>query len=217
MAAVERAQILSGYLDCKEHSATILASEMKQAVYSSRAFLAHNGERNSNFWLIVEGTVQLKAVSFEGQNTVISSFGPGELVGAFAPQHTSNYDICALGMVSALAIPATRLAELVHEYPDIGAGLSRIYAGQLDQVLDRFSSRVSLSAVGRFYRELLRVAGGKVEVSPPPVVASLALSAQTTRETGSRALSNLERRGIIERHPDRLTIVSRGMIEDLVV
>jgi CRP-like cAMP-binding protein len=49
------------------------------------------------------------------------------------------------------------------------------------------------------------------------VIAALALSAQTTRETGSRAINALERRGIIRRDDERLEILSRGLLEELVV
>jgi CRP-like cAMP-binding protein len=213
----EKTLTLARFLDCGEDSAAILADAMRLANFKARSFLAHQGEDCTCFWLILDGTVQLRAVSFEGQNTVVSSFGPGEVIGAFASSHTFNYDIRALSSLTALEVPGARLAEIVAQNNDIGSGLSRIYAGQLDVVLDRFSSRVSLSAVGRFYKELLRAAEGADTVSPPPVVSAMALIAQTTRETGSRAMSKLERRGIIERHPDHLKIISRGMLEDLVV
>lgn len=217
MEKLEKTQILSRFLDCSEQSAAILGDAMRYTTFKAREFLAHQGEDCVNFWLILDGTVQLKAMSFEGQNTVISSFGPGEIIGAFSATQSFNYDICALSSLKALEISGIRLAQIVRDHSDVGAGLSRIYSGQLDVVLDRFSSRVSLSAMGRFYKELLRTAEGIDTVSPPPVVTALALVAQTTRETGSRALSNLERRGIIERHPDHLRIVSRAMLEDLVV
>ena len=217
MDTLEKTQVLSRFLTCRETSASALAQAMRVTRFKARSFLAHQGEDCTNFWLILDGTVQLRAISFEGQNTVISSFGPGEIVGAFSDAKAFNYDICALSTLTALEISGVRLAQIVDDYSDVGTGLSRIYAGQLDVVLDRFSARVSLSAMGRFYKELLRAADGTDTVSPPPVVTALALVAQTTRETGSRALSNLERRGIVERYPDQLKIVSRGMLEDLVV
>jgi CRP-like cAMP-binding protein len=52
---------------------------------------------------------------------------------------------------------------------------------------------------------------------PPPIVAALALKAQTTRETASRAMSDLRRRGIIQRDKDRLEIISRPLLEALVI
>lgn len=190
---------------------------MAERDYPPKAILIHQGDRTDQLWLILGGTVQLQAVSAEGQVTVLSSFGPGELVGSFEREDESSYDARAFGKVEALQIETQTLRRLIEECPDLGGGMSRIYAAQLNAVIDRLSARVTLSAMGRAYRELLRLAGEANEISPPPVIAALALTAQTTRETGSRAISALERRGIIERDDKRLKIVSRRMLEDLVI
>ncbi|WP_422266784.1 helix-turn-helix domain-containing protein, partial [Sphingorhabdus sp.] len=39
----------------------------------------------------------------------------------------------------------------------------------------------------------------------------------TTRETGSRAISALVRRGIVERRDNALRIVSRRLLEEMVI
>ena len=213
----ELAATLSDFLQCSPVPAQALASAMRRREFSPKSFLYHQGDDDRLLWLILEGTVQLQAISAEGQSTVISAFGPGELIGAFSDYEEASYDARALGIVTALEIDALHLRDLMAQWPELGTGLSRIYSGQLGAVLDRLAVRVTLSAVGRFYRELLRAAGPSDTISPAPVIAALALSAQTTRETGSRATSALERRGIIERSADRLTIISRRSLEDLVV
>ncbi|MDJ0642175.1 MAG: Crp/Fnr family transcriptional regulator [Erythrobacter sp.] len=213
----DRTEALFRMLDCDRDSAEALASSMRPCEYAPRTVLSHQGDHDDRLWLIFEGTVQLQAISSEGQATVISAFGPGELVGAFAAEEESAFDARSLGQVRALQIAARQLDQLFRHFPDLAAGMSRIYSGQLHTVLDRLAARVTLSAVGRCYRELLALAGASDTISPPPVIAALALTAQTTRETGSRAISNLERRGIIERSDTELAIVSRRMLEELVV
>lgn len=213
----ERAGALASVLDCSQGSADALADAMAEREFPAKAILIHQGDATDQLWLILGGTVQLQAVSAEGQVTVLSSFGPGELVGAFEHEHESAYDARAFGAVEALQVETQTLRRLIEECPDLGGGMSRIYAAQLSAVIDRLSARVTLSATGRLYRELLRMAGDDNEISPPPIIAALALTAQTTRETGSRAISALERRGIIERDEDRLRIVSRRMLEDMVL
>ena len=211
------ADALAGVLDCTQQSAAALSQAMAQREYAPKAILIHQGDQSDQLWLILNGTVQLQAVSAEGQVTVLSAFGPGELVGAFEKEDESSYDARAFGKVEALQVETREIRRLMQECPDIGGGMSRIYAAQLSNVIERLSARVTLSAMGRLYRELLRVAGDADEISPPPVIAALALSAQTTRETGSRAISALERRGIIERDEHCLKIVSRRMLEDMVI
>ncbi len=213
----QRADTLSKFLECSLDSAIALANAMHMRRYSSRGFLSQQGDADRLLWLILEGTVQLQALSAEGQATVISAFGPGELIGGRSDDEERPYGIQALGEVVALEINALHLRELLREWPELAVGLSRIYSGQLDTVLDRLAARVTLSAMGRFYRELLRLAGPSDTVIPSPVIAALALSAQTTRETGSRAINALERRGIIARDQSQLTIVSRRMLEELIV
>jgi CRP/FNR family transcriptional regulator, cyclic AMP receptor protein len=45
----------------------------------------------------------------------------------------------------------------------------------------------------------------------------MAIGVNTTRETASRALAHLVRRGIVQRHDHGLEIVSRRMLEDMIV
>jgi CRP-like cAMP-binding protein len=213
----ERAQALASVLQCSPASAQALAEAMALRDYHAKTILIHQGDRTDSLWLILGGTVQLQAISADGQVTVLCAFGPGELVGAFEREDESACDARAFGRVEALQIETRALQRLIRDCPDLGGGMSRIYAAQLGAVIERLSARVTLSATGRLYRELLRMAGDANAISPPPVISALALSAQTTRETGSRAISVLERRGIIERDEQRLTIVSRRMLEDLVV
>ncbi len=217
MQIEERSAALAALLECSSDAASSLAERMRPCDYASRATLSHQGDHDDRLWLILEGIVQLQAISIDGQSTVISAFGPGELVGAFAAEEENAFDARALGHVRALQVRAAELEPLMREYSDLAAGMSRIFSGQLHTVLDRLAARVTLSATGRCYRELLALAGPSNTISPPPVIAALALTAQTTRETGSRAISMLERRGIIERSSDRLEIVSRRILEDMVV
>jgi CRP/FNR family transcriptional regulator, cyclic AMP receptor protein len=99
----------------------------------------------------------------------------------------------------------------------VGASPSPLLTHHLDLLLDRMAARIGLSAMGRFHKALLELADDNGMVSPAPVISALALSVNTTRETGSRALAALLRRGIVERQGDTLRIVSRRMLEEMVV
>jgi DNA-binding GntR family transcriptional regulator len=76
-----------------------------------------------------------------------------------------------------------------------------------------------VAAVPRVYRELLRLASpsGELEarVAPIPTQEELASLAGTTRETVARALAQLTRSGIAERHGRMLHIKSRPALEAL--
>ena len=68
-----------------------------------------------------------------------------------------------------------------------------------------------------FYRILLQRADDDGWIRPAPVLSALAIGVNTTRETASRALASLVRRGIVERTDEGLKIISRRMLEELVI
>ena len=109
--------------------------------------------------------------------------------------------------------------EIFGAYPEVATPRSAFaaLARQLDLVLDRMAARIGLSATGRFYRALLQLADEDGLIQPAPVIAALAVSVHTTRETASRALASVVRRGIVERQAEGLHIVSRRMLEELIV
>ena len=117
-----------------------------------------------------------------------------------------------------LRIDSVRLAALAAEHAQVGCGLAAMFARQFEAVLDRFALRMTLSATGRVYARLTELADTACTLDPAPVIAALAVEAQTTRETASRAISALERRGILEREtPRQWRIVSPRMLEDLTI
>jgi DNA-binding MarR family transcriptional regulator len=90
---------------------------------------------------------------------------------------------------------------------------------RLQQTAARMYAHVALSAVGRVHAELLRLArqSADLTIRPGPVLSDLALRVSTTRETASRAVNALERRGIIRRDADTLVVVAPHRLEELVL
>ena len=97
--------------------------------------------------------------------------------------------------------------------------VSRLLLKQLRKATDKLLDRATLSAQGRVHAELLRLArlGDGHTLRPPPVLSALAIRVQTTRETASRAVAALERRGIVRRDGVALIIVAPHRLEELVV
>lgn len=213
----EQVSALMAFLNCTLEVAQALDAAMAPQAFGHKDILVHQGDKNSQIWLILDGKAQLQIIGYEGQITLLATHGPGEILGAFPEETESNMDIKVYGSLTALQIPSSELHELLRKYPSLGAGLSRILGNQFNAILDRLASHVTLTATGRVYRELLKLVDENDQASPPPVIAALALTAQTTRETASRAINALVRRGIIERDKRRLEIISRGLLESLVV
>jgi len=213
----EHVAILASFFSCSPEEAAKVHAATRLVHYRHKDILAHQGDLGAMLWIVLAGRAQLQVIGMDGQIKQLASHGPGELFGAFPNERVVISDVVVQNRLSVLEITTANMTRLLQEEARIGSGLSRILGRQYNAMLDRMAARITLTANGRVYAELLHEAGEEGIISPPPVISALALSAQTTRETGSRAINALERRGIIRRGEDRLEILSRNLLEELVV
>ena len=155
--------------------------------------------------------------SVDGQHAQLAGYGPGELFGAYPEPVTHRADIsagraCRCWRSKRASIAALASATRRH----------RARALPSDGAAARHGARPhgGTYRLERNWPLLSRAARAKAAedwITPLPVLSALAIGVNTTRETASRALAHLVRRGIVERHDHGLKIVSRRMLEDLVV
>lgn len=209
--------VLRACFACSASASQLLAAEMVVRNLPHRSTVGHAGDPSSQLLLVIEGAVVAEIYGLEGQQAQLARHGAGEICGAYPDEGVFRANMVTVGQTRLLAIPTRRLRTLAAADAEIANGIANLLARQLDLLLDRMAARIGLSATGRFYRALAMQANADGIIRPAPVVAALALSVHTTRETGSRALAALVRRGIVERLPDGLRIVSRRMLEDMIV
>lgn len=202
---------------CPDHEAGLILSAMQHRLFAHRAPVALRGDVSAHLFLVLDGMASADLFSVDGQYAQLAGYGPGELFGAYPEATTHRADITAQGELSVLMIETANIAKLAEANAAISRGVAQLMARQLDMVLDRMAARIGLTATGRFYRALLSRADADGWIRPAPILSAMAISVNTTRETASRGLAHLVRRGIAERHDDGLKIVSVRMLEDLVV
>ena len=185
--------------------------------YPHKTRIALRGDRSAYLFLVIDGMASADLFGVDGQYAQLAGYGPGELFGAYPEANTHRADITAYGDLSALMIETPTLTNLARNHAAVAQGLAHLMARQLDIMLDRMAARIGLSATGRFYRILLQRADDDGWIRPAPVLSALAIGVNTTRETASRALASLVRRGIVERTDEGLKIISRRMLEELVI
>ena len=200
-----------------EADAALMAAKMVARDYPARAQIASRGDPLVHLFLVTGGLASFDLFGIDGQYAQLSGYGPGEIFGAYPEITSHRADVSAQSALSVLVIETSQMVGLTAQNATIAEGLAKLMARQLDMVLDRMAARIGLSATGRFYRALLHRADGDGWIRPAPVLSAIAISVNTTRETASRALAALIRRGIVERSDDGLLIVSKRMLEELVV
>jgi CRP/FNR family transcriptional regulator, cyclic AMP receptor protein len=218
MSECDDTAAIAGALGCGDAAAAKLRAVGHLRTWSSGDILAHQGDAATTAWLVLDGAVRCETIAPDGRSTVIATHGPGDLIGGWSAATLPLPGTLISARPSLLLALRTGAIERIGEDDaSFALALARSFARQNEQLLARFATRNSLSAPGRLYARLLELADANLIISPAPIVAALATSVQTTRETASRALSVIERRGIVARKGDHWVIQSVRLLEELVV
>ena len=206
---------------CSDEIAAMVARAGRLNNFRSRSVILRQGDVVGLAYLIVSGFAKALFYSVDGQVILLHEYYQGELFGALeeADRTPQDADVIAAGDVTALVIDAGELAMLAEQFGCIGLALSRMLLHRLRKTTRRMYERTALSAVGRIHAELLQRAreNGDMTIRPAPVLSELALQVATTRETVSRTVNALYRRGLIRRDGDGLVIVAPDRLEEMIL
>lgn len=216
---------LQGFLrDVFSCSGEIAANIAKRALdrqFPVSAVLLKQGDKAGTTFLLVAGRAHALTYGAEGQVILLHEFLAGDFFGAVALSEPSpeEADVVAVEDVRAAVFLALDFLRLIETHSCVGLVVSKALLKQLRATSARMTARTTLSAAGRVYMELLRLAraGDGRTVRPAPVHSKLATSINSTRETVSRAMSDLKRRGIVRREGNVLLIVAPQRLEELIV
>lgn len=216
MLDADRLEAIAAMFDCDEAVAVLVNDAATLQEFRHKAIIGHQGDRCDHSWLVLDGVIHVQLLGLDGQHVQIAYHGPGEIFGAYPASAINRADLIAIGDVKLLRITSPALATLAASNAAIGSGLACLLGRQLDTALDRIATRSTLSAAGRVYAELMRISGENQRITPAPRMTALALRANTTRETTSRAIASLERRGVISRDDTGLTVIAPRMLADMI-
>ena len=189
--------------------------------FPPHAVIVRQGETAAAAYLLTQGRAHALLYSVEGQIVLLCEYRPGDLFGALgeldpAPEEA---EIVAVEAARSFILKSRDLVAVAEAYGSIGLALSRLLLRQLRRATSRIYERAAVSAVGRVHAELLRLARAApgLAIRPAPVLSELAVRVSTTRETASRAVNALERRGNIRREAGSLTVLAPHRLEELII
>ena len=204
---------------CSAEVANSICARASDRFYVARDLILRQGDRSGETYLLVEGRAQALLYGAEGQLVLLQEFGPGDIFGAIAQPESEPHraDVTAVEDARAAIFAALDFLGLIETHACVALTVTRTLLKQLRAATGRMAERTTVSAVGRIHAELLRLAGEDFTIRPVPVLAALAVRVNSTRETVSRTISALERRGVVRREPDGLVILAPHRLEDMVI
>lgn len=219
--AVQLEQEVVEALGCSRDLAAAIAAHAGARDYPAGTVILRGDDRWTLAYLVLAGRARALVYGVDGQMVLLHEYLAGDFFGAMGVAGSSpdKADVVAVDPTRAAGVPASDFVMLVDRHGALGLLVVRRLLSQLRATSGRMVERMTLSAPGRVHAELLRLArlGDGMTIRPAPVLAALATRVQSTRETASRAVSALERRGIVRRDGDALVIVAPGRLEEMVI
>ena len=213
--------LLCRVFDCSDELAEQILLRGRLRRYGARLTIVNRGDKVSTLYVVVDGRAHALVYSMEGQAVLLHEYRSGDLFGVMSSPYSATHDadVVAIEDVNAFLLDGVVLALLAEQHACIGMALLKFMVERLQQTASRMYEHAALSAVGRVHAELLRQAreSGDMTIRPSPVLSDVALRVSTTRETASRAVNALERRGIIRRDGEALVIVAPHRLEELIL
>jgi CRP/FNR family cyclic AMP-dependent transcriptional regulator len=214
-------RLLCRVFGCSPELADHIFLRGKIRQFPKRVAIVRRGDQISTLYVVVMGRAHALVYSLDGQAILLHEYRKGDLFGAMSSPYsvTHDADVVVVDDLSAFLLDGVVLALLAEQHGCIGLALLKFMVDRLQQTASRMYEHAALSAVGRVHAELLRQArqNADLAIRPSPVLSDLALRVSTTRETASRAVNALERRGIIRRDGEALVVVAPHRLEELVL
>jgi len=212
--------IVSETFGCDALLAAVVAQQARYRSWPHRATIVAEGDDLDAILLLISGRARMLAYGVDGRVVLVQDFAVGDLMGegALIDEGPAESEIVALDPVGAGSFAPPVFVALMSTHACIALAVSRLLVARLGMATRRLVEGATLSAVGRVHAELLREAraASAMTIIPAPVLAELARTVQTTRETVSRAISVLERRGIVRRTAEALTVVAPHRLQELI-
>jgi CRP-like cAMP-binding protein len=200
------------------HSALFAALPEKARLAVARRFSPRHYEKDDYlFWegepaewlvFVAEGQVKMIKHSESGRETILATFGPGQIVGEVGVLVGETYPATAQALEPSRTFGIRRedYIALVRENPELAWALIQELGHRLQRAHETIRSLAVEKVERRVARVVLRMANtagerledGSVRISVPLSRQDIADMAGTVIETAIRALSKFQKQGLIE-------------------
>jgi CRP/FNR family cyclic AMP-dependent transcriptional regulator len=191
--------------------------------YPRGSVLFREGEKCHAVYVINSGSVKLSTSSAEGRTLILRVAEPGEVLGISAALAEGDFEISAetLQPCHVSILRGVHLGHMLQNYGGVSLATARALASEYQAAFDEVRMiALSGSAKGRLASLILKWAVTNEKLpSPSPFIKmslthdELASMTGTTRETMTRALSQLRRDKIITLNGMALTVLNTAALQ----
>ena len=177
--------------------------------------LIENDEGSSLFW-ILKGRVKVVRMSDDGKEVILNILGENEFFGEMSvlDGYTRSASVIAMDNAELFILRRNTFLKLLRDYPDITIKIIQT----ISKRLRRANLKIKALSIGNSEQKvgavLLQFAldygnyiGNTVKIENLPIQQEIAKMAGTSRETVSRVMSTMQKKGLIEYKNDCVNIL----------
>ncbi len=232
----EQSKYLESNIDLEQLAKSVpfmagLPEDMLQKITSHFVTLSHPANQvillendwGGSVYFILEGWVKIRTYNLDGKEVTLNIIGKGEIFGEMAAIDKMPRSTDAITLTKTIIgrVPAQDFVELINNEPMAGLRLVQLMAKRLRQVNRRLQLREA-NSISRVADAILFLVEGQgtegeqgTEIPNLPHRELSSLSG-LARETVTRVLTKLEKKGLIQREADSLLIPDLPALENTI-
>jgi CRP/FNR family transcriptional regulator len=216
---VSPAEILARHPFFAELGADALDAVARRAVirmYEKNALVYVEGEFAPGLYVVAAGKVRVFKTSEDGREQDLFHASASESINEASAFDSGPTIANAQATEPSVLLLMGRdgLADVMRQYPQIGAAVLRVFGARLRALASLVGDLSLRDVVSRMAGVLLRLAG-RAETVKVPTRTELAAMVGTVREVATRTLRQLESSGAIRLERGFVVIVDRSRLEQL--
>ena len=205
------------FADLRDEILEKISSLMQKRLYKRNNMILMEEDAGDTLFILNHGSVKITRMSDDGREVILSILGDGDFFGEMSifDGESRSANVIALEDSEVFVLKRGDFLDLLEKHPKIAIALLQELAIRLrrsDQQIEGLSlsdaeSRIAMSII-RLAEDLGVIKLGQVIIDNLPFQQDVANMAGTSRETVSRMLKLLERKGWIQRRGRQLIITN---------
>ncbi len=195
-----------------------------ESVLKSGESYSLQGDALGTIGFVLSGHANAISYSVDGDETWLGEYRPGQFIGLMSlfTADITNFEIRATSNLTVRSVPQEKMLQLMRQDVTLCEAIAEDLAARLQTSVSDLLDVHTLSIKGRVCSELLRlslpigVEPDRHIIRPSPVFVELARRLNSTRETVSRTVSELQKKGVISRHPGALIVEDLELLENAI-
>ena len=182
--------------------------------YQRNQYLWYQGDDGARLVVVASGLVKVVLSSAQGDEVVLTTLGPGAIIGELAVLDGSprSASVVAAEPTTVVLLSRATVLELLNRHPSVLDALLRSLGNLIRRLTEQAGDLVFLDLAGRVAKLLLHLAeahgAGSTVLDLGLSQSDLAAMVGATRPAVNRVLQNLATRGVIEVDGQRIVLIN---------